>query len=131
MWAVRTASTGGPPKTTWAIAAATRSAAGSGRSRHQRHELLTDVARDPARHLVLVTATPHSGKDEGFRNLLEVTPVDMDSVHPVQGAEAGPPALAETPDGQSFTADLSEVWPSPRRLRRELAKHLPADAAGA
>ncbi|WP_250003102.1 hypothetical protein [Actinoplanes sp. M2I2] len=71
---------------------------------------------------------------DGFKNLLEVTPVDMDRVHPVQGEEVGPPPLAETPDGQSFTADLSEVWPSPRRLRRELAKHLPADdepAAGA
>ncbi|MDY7089278.1 MAG: hypothetical protein SYR96_29745 [Actinomycetota bacterium] len=69
---------------------------------------------------------------EGFRNLLEVTPIDLDRVHPVQGEEAGPPALAETPDGQSFTADLSEVWPSPRRLRRELAKYLPPDdpAAG-
>ncbi|MGK5679199.1 hypothetical protein [Actinoplanes sp. URMC 104] len=64
---------------------------------------------------------------EGFRNVLEVTPVDMDRVHPVQGEEAGPPPLAETPDGQSFTADLSEVWPSPRRLRRELARYLPAD----
>ena len=64
---------------------------------------------------------------EGFKNLLEVTPVDMDTVHPVQGEEAGPPALAETPDGQSFTADLSEVWPSPRRLRRELARYLPSD----
>ena len=64
---------------------------------------------------------------QGLKNLLEVTPVDLDRVHPVQGEEAGPPALAETPDGQSFTADLSEVWPSPRRLRRELAKHLPPD----
>lgn len=40
------------------------------RSRHQRYELLTDLARDTARHLVLVTATPHSGKEEGFRNLI-------------------------------------------------------------
>ena len=64
---------------------------------------------------------------EAFKNVLEVTPVDFDRVHPVQGEEVGPPALAETPDGQSFTADLSEVWPGPRRLRRELAKYLPAD----
>ncbi|MBL7254865.1 hypothetical protein [Paractinoplanes lichenicola] len=64
---------------------------------------------------------------EGFKNLLEVTPVDLDVVHPVQDEQVGPPALAETVDGQSFTADLSEIWPSPRRLRRELAKYLPAD----
>ncbi len=42
------------------------------RQRHRRHELLRDLARDPQRHLLLVTATPHSGKEEGFRNLLEL-----------------------------------------------------------
>ena len=41
-----------------------------GRSRMLRHELVTGLARDERRHLILVTATPHSGKDEGFRNLL-------------------------------------------------------------
>ena len=42
------------------------------RQRHRRHDLLRDLARDPQRHLLLVTATPHSGKEEGFRNLLEL-----------------------------------------------------------
>ncbi len=41
-----------------------------GRSRMLRHELVSRLARDPRRHLILVTATPHSGKEEGFRNLL-------------------------------------------------------------
>ena len=45
-------------------------AGSSPRSRHQRYELLRHVAADPSRHLILVTATPHSGKEEGFRNLL-------------------------------------------------------------
>ncbi len=47
--------------------------AGSGqgqRSRHQRYELLRDLAADPERHLVLATATPHSGDDEAFTNLV-------------------------------------------------------------
>ncbi|WP_109471964.1 helicase-related protein [Ornithinimicrobium cavernae] len=43
---------------------------GGSRGRHQRHELLRAVAKDQTRHLILVTATPHSGKEEGFRNLL-------------------------------------------------------------
>ncbi|HRY09586.1 MAG TPA: helicase-related protein [Candidatus Nanopelagicales bacterium] len=43
---------------------------GGGRHRHQRHELLRDLAKDRSRHLILVTATPHSGKDEAFRNLV-------------------------------------------------------------
>ena len=43
-----------------------------GRARHLRHELLRGVAADPGRHLILVTATPHSGKEEAFRALLEL-----------------------------------------------------------
>ncbi|MEU1288854.1 DEAD/DEAH box helicase [Kitasatospora sp. NPDC005856] len=35
-----------------------------------RYELLQRVAGDPERHLVLLTATPHSGKESAFRNLL-------------------------------------------------------------
>ncbi len=38
--------------------------------RHQRHRLVAGLAADPHRHLVLVTATPHSGKEEAFRSLL-------------------------------------------------------------
>jgi len=45
-------------------------AGGGAKARTQRFDLLTDLAKDPTRHLILVTATPHSGKEEGFRNLL-------------------------------------------------------------
>lgn len=65
----------------------------------------------------------------GMRTLLEVTPVDLDRVHPVQDEGPGGPAMTETADGPSFTADLSEVWPGPRALRRELARRMPAKAA--
>ncbi len=49
----------------------------TGRARHQRYELMRQVAADPTRHLLLVTATPHSGKDEGFRNLLGLLDPDL------------------------------------------------------
>lgn len=39
-------------------------------SRHQRHRLVQSLAKDHGRHLILVTATPHSGKEEAFRSLL-------------------------------------------------------------
>ncbi len=42
----------------------------AGAGRHQRHQLLKGLVKDDARHLLLVTATPHSGKDEAFRSLL-------------------------------------------------------------
>lgn len=41
-----------------------------GRARTQRYDLVGDLADDTDRHLILVTATPHSGKEEGFRNLI-------------------------------------------------------------
>lgn len=42
------------------------------RGRHQRYELLRGLAADPTRHMVLATATPHSGKEEAFRNLISL-----------------------------------------------------------
>jgi superfamily II DNA or RNA helicase len=45
--------------------------AGEGKgSRHQRHALVKGLAADPNRHLILVTATPHSGNEGAFRSLL-------------------------------------------------------------
>jgi hypothetical protein len=44
--------------------------AGKGRGRHQRYELLRGLAARPDRHVVLLTATPHSGDSEGFNHLL-------------------------------------------------------------
>ena len=40
------------------------------RSSHQRFDLLQQLAADPTRHLVLATATPHSGDETAFANLL-------------------------------------------------------------
>jgi superfamily II DNA or RNA helicase len=37
---------------------------------HQRHQLVADLAHDADRHLVLTTATPHSGIETAFRSLL-------------------------------------------------------------
>jgi superfamily II DNA or RNA helicase len=38
--------------------------------RHQRYQLLRGLAEDPNRHMVFLTATPHSGDEEAFHNLL-------------------------------------------------------------
>jgi hypothetical protein len=61
----------------------------------------------------------------GVRTVLEVTPVDLDSVHPVQGDGPGWPTMTETDIGTAFTADLTQLWPGPRALRRELARSRP------
>ena len=68
-------------------------------SRHQRHELLRDLAKSPDRHLILVTATPHSGNEAAFRSLVGLLN----------------PAFADLPE------DLS--GPAHETQRRQLACH--------
>jgi superfamily II DNA or RNA helicase len=73
---------------------------GEGRSaRHQRHHLVSGLASDAARHMILVTATPHSGKEGAFRSLLSL----LD------------PSFADLPE------DLSGPQNEPQR--RRLARH--------
>src|SRR5262249_35080998 len=40
------------------------------RGRQQRYELIRALSKDAERHMILVTATPHSGKSDAFRSLL-------------------------------------------------------------
>lgn len=73
---------------------------GEGRgSRHQRHQLLKDLAANPKRHLLLVTATPHSGKEAAFRSLLSLL----------------------KPEFANLAEDLS--GPLQEKARRELAQY--------
>ncbi|MBI5500476.1 MAG: DEAD/DEAH box helicase [Deltaproteobacteria bacterium] len=44
--------------------------ASTGKGRHQRHELLKSLTASPTRHLVMLTATPHSGDEAAFFRLL-------------------------------------------------------------
>lgn len=70
-----------------------------GTSGQQRHALLRGLAENPSRHLILVTATPHSGKEDAFRALLGL----LD------------PALAELPEDLATEERRTE--------RRRLARH--------
>jgi superfamily II DNA or RNA helicase len=73
---------------------------GRNRGRQQRHQLLRELADDETRHLILVTATPHSGKQGAFRSLLGL----LD------------PAFRDLPDDLGGEAN--------RRHRERLAAHL-------
>jgi len=44
--------------------------AGAAASQQQRHALLHGIAAKPGQHLIMLTATPHSGKPEEFQSLL-------------------------------------------------------------
>lgn len=69
-------------------------------SRQQRFELVKELAARPNRHLILVTATPHSGKEEAFRSLLGFL----------------------DPDFTNLPADLT--GPEKEHHRKRLAAHL-------
>ncbi len=45
--------------------------------RHQRYELLKGLAEDKERHVILVSAVPHSGNEEAFRSLLSLLNPDF------------------------------------------------------
>lgn len=68
--------------------------------RHLRHQLVSALSGDPARHLILVTATPHSGDEGAFRSLLALL----------------------RPDFAQLPADLTGE--ANERHRREIARHL-------
>ncbi len=61
--------------------------AGAGRGRHQRYELLKGLAENPRRHLVLLTATPHSGDEKAFYRLLGLLDPDFESLAEADGDE--------------------------------------------
>jgi superfamily II DNA or RNA helicase len=47
------------------------------KARHQRHQLVSGLAAKQERHMILVTATPHSGKEDAFRSLLALLNPDF------------------------------------------------------
>ena len=57
-----------------------------GQGKQLRFELLQRLAVDESRHLVLLTATPHSGDDTAFHNLLSLLKPEFSAL---QGAGAG------------------------------------------
>ncbi len=77
----------------------------SSSTRHQRYQLLRGIASDPLRHLLLLTATPHSGNDVAFHNLLGLI-------------EPRFAKLIDMPEGQerrSLRAELSNHFVQRRR----------------
>lgn len=86
-----------------------------GRSRMLRHELVRGLAKDASRHLILVTATPHSGKEEGFRNLLALlSPVLSPSTSNQSRVASGSPATSCSAAAPTSAPTPGRPQPSPR-----------------
>ncbi len=61
--------------------------AATGPGRHQRYDLLKGLTESATRHLVLLTATPHSGDDTAFYRLLGLLHRDFQRLGELDGAE--------------------------------------------
>jgi superfamily II DNA or RNA helicase len=61
--------------------------AATGPGRHQRYELLKGLTESSTRHLVLLTATPHSGDDAAFYRLLGLLDRDFQRLGELTGSE--------------------------------------------
>ena len=53
---------------------------GAAKSQQQRHALISAIAAKPEQHLLLLTATPHSGKPEEFQSLLGLLRADFENI---------------------------------------------------
>lgn len=57
-------------------------------AQHKRHQLIRKLAERMDRHLVLVTATPHSGNEDAFRSLLELLDPELANLPPDLSGDA-------------------------------------------
>jgi superfamily II DNA or RNA helicase len=106
----------------------------SSNSRHQRYKLLQGLAANVERHMIFLTATPHSGDEEAFYNLLGLLKPDFQSLRELTGAARD--KLREQLAGhfvQRRRADIAE-WQDtsvfPDRLSREAPYKLGGEWAG-
>lgn len=61
--------------------------ASTGQGRHQRYDLLMGLVSDKTRHLVMLTATPHSGDEDAYFRLLGLLHPDFAALSNASGDE--------------------------------------------
>lgn len=95
--------------------------------RHQRYEVLRRLSSEEARHLLLLTATPHSGDEDAFDRLLGL-------VDPL--FEGGPPPTSDENARERYARRLAQHYVQRRRAdiedggwheQRTFPKHLETD----
>jgi len=73
----------------------TQSEGNTSASKQQRHELLKELCADDKRHLLLLTATPHSGKDFEFLSLLGLIKEDFRTLNLTEMSQSQRRKLAD------------------------------------
>ena len=61
---------------------------GATTGQQQRHALVHDLAANPSRHMLLLTATPHSGKTEEFQSILGLLNPEFAEIDPATATES-------------------------------------------
>lgn len=69
--------------------------AGANTSQQLRHKLLYDIAKKENQHLILLTATPHSGKQQEFQSLLGLLKPEFEKSEVVTATDTQRKALAK------------------------------------
>ncbi len=97
---------------------------GQGVSQQQRYFLAHKLAENPERHLVLLTATPHSGKNEEFSSLIGLLNPDFESYDLAEINQAQRKKIAQhfiQRKRENIRQWMNESTPFPKRDAREIA----------
>lgn len=100
-------------------------------SQQQRHHLLNEiVSQNPKQHLLMLTATPHSGKDAEFQSLLgllnpEFADYDMDGLGQTRRRKMAKHFIQRK--RENIRRWLNEETPFPKRDSKEIGYKLSAD----
>lgn len=100
------------------------------KNQQQRHSLLGDVAKNQDRNLVMLTATPHSGKDAEFTSLLGLLKPEfgkLDFVNINQGTRRKIANHFIQRKRENIKRWLNEVTEFPERDAKEVGYSLSAD----
>lgn len=92
----------------------------------QRYALLRELANDPARHLLLLTATPHSGDQEAYQRLLGL----LDPALSVQDASEPARRRLARHFVQRRRPDIQDGWGEARAFAKPQTAELPYQLVG-
>lgn len=111
--------------------------AASGQGKQLRFELLQRLAADEERHLIMLTATPHSGDEAAFYNLISLLKPKFSQLQ--SRSSASDPLRQELArhfvqrrrkDITEWQADTNDRTGFPRRMKAELTYQLTGDWGG-
>jgi superfamily II DNA or RNA helicase len=105
-----------------------------GRGRQLRYELLRRLVESPERHLIMLTATPHSGDESAFYNLISLLNPDFARL---QGRTSASDPLRQElarhfvqrrrKDIEDWQAETDDGRAFPRRMKTDLTYRLSGD----